>query len=410
MNFPFFPSGSTLAKIFPIMSDASKYERRGVSASKSEVHAAIKNLDKGLFPHAFCKILPDAAGLDPDYCNIMHADTAGTKTSLAYLYWRETGDLSVWRGIAQDAIVMNLDDMACVGCTDNILLSSTIGRNKNRIPGEVIAELIQSTVSIADQLKENGIHVHLAGGETADVGDIVRTIDVGYTAFARMKRSDLIVNDIQAGDVVVGWASYGQATYESEYNSGIGSNGLTSARHDVLNKSHGEKYPESFDPNIPSDVVYTGNRSITELIDIEGQQIPLGKLLLSPTRTFLPPLQKLLATHRAHIHGLIHCTGGGQTKVGKFVQNKRVVKDNLFPIPPFFQLVREESGTTLKEMYQVFNMGNRLEVYLPKEHAQAAIDAAAAFGIESRIIGYVEEAEQSEVVLKVEGEELVYPF
>jgi phosphoribosylformylglycinamidine cyclo-ligase len=261
MNFPFFPSGSTLAKIFPIMSDASKYERRGVSASKSEVHAAIKNLDKGLFPHAFCKILPDAAGLDPDYCNIMHADTAGTKTSLAYLYWRETGDLSVWRGIAQDAIVMNLDDMACVGCTDNILLSSTIGRNKNRIPGEVIAELIQSTVSIADQLKENGIHVHLAGGETADVGDIVRTIDVGYTAFARMKRSDLIVNDIQAGDVVVGWASYGQATYESEYNSGIGSNGLTSARHDVLNKSHGEKYPESFDPNIPSDVVYTGNRS-----------------------------------------------------------------------------------------------------------------------------------------------------
>lgn len=382
------------------MAELSKYNQRGVSASKSEVHAAIKNLDKGLYPSAFCKILPDIAGMDPDYCNIMHADTAGTKTSLAYMYWKETGDLSVWKGVAQDAIVMNLDDMACVGCLDQIILSSTIGRNKNLITGEVIESLIRGTSEIITELGSLGIQIHLAGGETADVGDIVRTIDVGYTAFARMKRKDLIINNIQAGDVIVGWSSSGQASYETAYNSGIGSNGLTLARHDLLSGFHASAYPDSFDANTPRDLVYSGSKKLTDTMDIDGVLHPIGKLILSPTRTFLPALRTLLETHRDSIHGLIHCTGGGQTKVSKFVDGKRVIKNNLFPTPPLFQLIQSESGTSWKEMFQVFNMGHRMEVYLPESHAASAVQAAEAFGIEARIVGYVEDAAENSVRLE----------
>lgn len=370
-----------------------KYDLRGVSATKDEVHSAIKNLDKGLYPLAFCKILPDVAGSDLEYCNIMHADTAGTKTSLAYLYWKETGDLSVWRGIAQDAMVMNLDDMACVGCVNDIILSSTIGRNRNLIPGDVISELINATAQIAADLERQGVCIHLAGGETADVGDIVRTVDVGYTAFARMRRDDLIINDIQAGDVIVGLASYGKSTYEKSYNGGMGSNGLTSARHDVLSKNYASKYPDSFDPNTPESVIYVGSKNLTDMVEIDGEQIPLGKLILSPTRTYLPVLKKILATHRKAIHGLIHCTGGGQTKVKKFIQNKRVIKNKLLPIPPLFEIIQEESGTEWKEMYQVFNMGHRLEFYLSEKDALHVIDLAKSFNIDAQIIGYVEEAE-----------------
>ncbi len=373
-----------------------KYDLRGVSASKEEVHAAIKHLDKGLFPLAFCKILPDVVGGSIEHCNIMHADTAGTKTSLAYLYWKETGDLSVWKGIAQDALVMNLDDMACVGCTDGIVISSTIGRNKNLIPGDVITTLIQSAVDFAENMASHGIGLHLAGGETADVGDIVRTIDVGYTTFARMKRDDLIVNDIQAGDVIVGLASYGQATYEKEYNGGMGSNGLTSARHDVFSKTYAEKYPDSFDPNTPLEVIYTGGKKLTETIKVNGKEIPVGKLVLSPTRTYLPVLKKVLEKFkgetRKRIHGLVHCTGGGQTKVNHFIKNKRIVKNNLLSIPPLFDLIKNESGTEWKEMYQVFNMGHRLEFYLNKSDADAIIDIAHSFNIDAQIVGYVEEA------------------
>jgi phosphoribosylformylglycinamidine cyclo-ligase len=385
-----------------IMANPSRYDQRGVSATKSEVHAAIQGLDKGLYPTAFCKILPDVAGGDPEFCNIMHADTAGTKTSLAYMYWRETGDLSVWKGIAQDAIVMNLDDMACVGCLDQIILSSTIGRNKNLIPGAVIQAVIQGASALIDDWKGLGVHIHLAGGETADVGDIVRTIDVGYTAFARMKRSDLIVNNIQAGDVIVGWSSSGQASYESAYNSGMGSNGLTSARHDLLSKYHASTYPDSFDQHTPEVVVYTGSKKLTDTLEIDGQTYTVGQLVLSPTRTYLPPLSRLLASHREHIHGLIHCTGGGQTKVIKFIEGKKGIKDNLFPTPPLFQLIQSESGTSWKEMYQVFNMGHRMEVYLPEAHAGAALEAARHYGIEARIVGRVEEADQNAVRLETE--------
>lgn len=374
-----------------------KYEKRGVSATKDEVHAAISGLDKGLFPNAFCKVLPDLAAGDSAYCNLMHADTAGTKTSLAYLYWRETGDLSVWAGIAQDAIVMNLDDMACVGCLDNVLLSSTIGRNKNLIPGEVISTLINATAGFVARMAEFGIHIHLAGGETADVGDIVRTIDVGYTAFGRLKRADLIVNDIQEGDVIVGIASYGQASYEDAYNGGMGSNGLTSARHDVLAGEYAARYPESFDPRVPAELIYAGSRRLTDEIGVAGQTLTVGKLLLSPTRTYLPLLKTFLDEHRSQVHGLIHCTGGGQTKVLKFVDKKRIVKDNLFPLPPLFELIREESGTGWKEMYQVFNMGHRLEAYLPAKEAEALIKAAAALGLEARVIGRVEAADRAEL-------------
>lgn len=368
-----------------------RYDQRGVSASKDEVHAAIKNLDKGLYPNAFCKIIPDVAGMDADYCNLMHADTAGTKTSLAYLYWRETGDLSVWKGIAQDAIVMNLDDMGCVGCVDNILLSSTIGRNKNLITGEVISAIINATSELVDQLNALGIGVYLTGGETADVGDIVRTIDVGYTAFARMRRAEVISNNIQAGDVIVGLSSAGQTTYESTYNGGMGSNGLTSARHDVLDHGYAAKYPETYDPATPESLVYSGKRKLTETLHINGQDIPIGKLILSPTRTFLPFIKPLLEALRPQIHGMIHCTGGGQTKVIKFLDNKKVVKNDLLPIPPLFQLIQEESGASWKEMYQVFNMGQRLEVYLPEAHAQKVIELAQAFNIEAKVVGHVEE-------------------
>ncbi|PHN03734.1 AIR synthase related protein [Flavilitoribacter nigricans] len=380
------------------MSKTMKYDLRGVSATKDEVHAAIKDLDKGLYPKAFCKIIPDAVGGDAEYCNIMHADTAGTKTSLAYLYWKETGDLSVWRGIAQDALVMNLDDMACVGCYQDIVISSTIGRNKNLIPGEVISEIIQSASALADQLAELGIRLHLSGGETADVGDIVRTIDVGYTAFARMRRDQTIVNDIKAGDVIVGMASYGKASYEDTYNGGMGSNGLTSARHDVLAKEYAGKYPDSFDPNTPEEVIFTGSKKLTDTIDIPGHgSIPVGKLILSPTRTFLPVLRPLIENHRDKIHGMIHCTGGGQTKVQKFIGPVRVIKDNLFDLPPLFKLIQEESGTGWKEMYQVFNMGNRMEVYLAPEHAEIVIEQARSFGIDAQIVGRVEAAERPEV-------------
>ncbi|MCG8326394.1 MAG: AIR synthase-related protein [Chitinophagales bacterium] len=381
--------------------DQSKYGQRGVSATKDEVHKAIKGLDKGLYPNAFCKILPDIAAGDKDYCNLMHADTAGTKGSLAYMYWKETGDLSVWEGIAQDAIVMNLDDMACVGCVDNILLSSTIGRNKNLISGDVIRTIIQFTARFAEEMSKLGVNIHLAGGETADVGDIVRTIDVGYTAFARMKRSDLIVNDIKAGDVIVGMASYGQASYESFYNGGMGSNGLTSARHDVFAHDYASKYRDSYDPNTTEEVVYIGSKKLTDPVQIgEGKTMDAGKLVLSPTRTYLPVIKQLLDELKPHIHGMIHNTGGGQSKVVKFVDNKRVIKDNLFDLPPLFQLIKDESGTDWKEMYQVFNMGNRLEVYLPEAQAQGVIDIANAFNIDAQIIGRVEEAEQSEVKLE----------
>lgn len=385
------------------MPDQARYSRRGVSATKDEVHAAIKRLDKGLFPNAFCKILPDIVGGHPEWCNIMHADTAGTKTSLAYLYWRETGDLSVWEGIAQDALVMNLDDMACVGCTNHIVVSSTIGRNKHLIGGDVLVTLIQATDRFCDTLARHGIQIHLAGGETADVGDVVRTADVGYTTFARMRRDQLIINDIQVGDLVVGFASFGQATYEHTYNSGIGSNGLTSARHDVLHRDYAERFPESFDPGTPSDVVYLGSRHLTDTIEVAGTSTTVGRLLLSPTRTYLPVLKELFNTHRHVIHGLIHCTGGGQTKVIKFARGKRIVKDNLFPTPPVFQLIQQESGADWREMYQVFNMGHRMEVYLPPSEAAAAIEVAHHFGIEARIVGRVEAADKAEVIIEGEG-------
>ena len=377
-----------------------RYDQRGVSASKDEVHAAIKDLDKGLYPNAFCKIIPDIAGMDPAYCNLMHADTAGTKTSLAYLYWKETGDLSVWKGIAQDAIVMNLDDMGCVGCVDNILLSSTIGRNKNLITGEVISTLIAATTELVQQLNELGISVFLTGGETADVGDIVRTIDVGYTAFARMPRANVISNAIQAGDVVVGLSSAGQTSYETEYNGGMGSNGLTSARHDVLDKSYATRYPETYDPATPLDLVYSGSRKLTETLHINGQDIPIGKLILSPTRTFLPFIKPLLEQLRPHIHGMIHCTGGGQTKVLKFLDNKKVIKNDLLPTPPRFSLIQAESGASWKEMFQVFNMGQRLEVYLPAAYAQQVIDLAQSFNIDAKVVGHVEDHPFNQVTIQ----------
>ncbi|MBK8653485.1 MAG: phosphoribosylformylglycinamidine cyclo-ligase [Haliscomenobacter sp.] len=383
------------------MSEKYRYDQRGVSATKDEVHQAIKHLDKGIFPNAFCKILPDIAAGDPEYCNIMHADTAGTKTSLAYLYWRETGDLSVWEGIAQDALVMNLDDMACVGCVGPILISSTIGRNKQYIPGEVLSALIEATSRVAAHLESFGVPIHLTGGETADVGDIVRTIDVGYTAFARMKRSEVIDIRIQAGDVVVGLASFGQTVYESSYNGGMGSNGLSSARHDIFSKIYAGKYPESFEPQTPSDLVYCGGKQVTDLIDTPAGAIPAGKLVLSPTRTYLPFLKPFVEAHRRQIHGLIHCTGGGQTKALKFLtENLRIVKDHLFPVPPLFRLIQSESGSSWQEMYQVFNMGHRMELYVPEGVAQEAIQLAQSLGIDAQVIGRVEEAERKEVVIK----------
>ena len=390
------------------MADPKRYELRGVSASKSEVHAAIKGLDKGLFPLAFCKVLPDIAGGSEAYANIMHADTAGTKTSLAYMYWKETGDLSVWTGIAQDAIVMNLDDMACIGITDDILLSSTIGRNKNLISGDVIATIIRSATDFCEMLRSHGVNVHLAGGETADVGDIVRTIDVGYTAFARVRRSDLIVNDIQPGQVIVGLASYGQASYESGYNGGMGSNGLTSARHDVFSKIYSQKYPDSFDHHTPSALVYSGEKKLDEVININGSEITMGKLVLSPTRTFLPVLNQMLKGHKSLIKGIIHNTGGAHTKVKKFAPGVKIVKDNLLPIPPLFQIIREASGTSWEEMFQVFNMGTRLELYTDQDTAQQLIAISQSFNIDAQIIGRVEKAEESSVELHHSGEVFIY--
>ncbi|MEY3679347.1 MAG: hypothetical protein RI924_1488, partial [Bacteroidota bacterium] len=346
------------------MSD-HKYQQRGVSAGKEDVHAAIKNIDKGLFPKAFCKIIPDILGGDEAWCNIMHADGAGTKSALAYVYWKETGDLSVWKGIAQDAIIMNLDDLLCVGATDNILLSSTIGRNKNLIPGEIIAEIINGTEEILANLRSLGIGIHATGGETADVGDLVRTLIVDSTVTCRMKRSEVISNDrIQAGDVIVGLASYGQATYETEYNGGMGSNGLTSARHDVFHKYVAEKYPESYDPAVPYELIFAGTKKLNDLINIPGgKAVTAGKLVLSPTRTYAPVIKRMLDLYRSEIHGMIHCSGGAQTKVLHFIENLHIIKDNLFPIPPLFKLIQEESATEWQEMYKVFNMGHRMELY-----------------------------------------------
>ena len=371
--------------------NSKRYDLRGVSASKEDGHAAIKNVDKGLYPSAFCKIIPDLLGGDPEYCNIMHADGAGTKSSLAYAYWRETGDLSVWKGIAQDALIMNIDDLLCVGATDNILVSSTIGRNKQLIPGEVISAIINGTEELLAELRRQGVNAISTGGETADVGDLVRTIIVDSTVTCRMRRADVIDNgNIQAGDVIVGLASYGQATYEDCYNGGMGSNGLTSARHDVFSKYLAERYPETFDAAVPSELVYSGSRSLTD--SVEGVDLDAGKLVLSPTRTYAPVIKKLLDEMRPEIHGMVHCSGGAQTKVMNFVQNKHVIKDNLFPVPPLFDLIQRESGTDWAEMYKVFNMGHRMEIYLRPEHAARVIDIAASFGIDARVVGRVEDA------------------
>lgn len=371
---------------------------RGVSADKEDVHAAIKNIDKGLFPQAFCKILPDLLGGDPNYCSLMHADGAGTKSSLAYAYWRETGDLSVWKGIAQDALVMNLDDLLCVGAVDNILVSSTIGRNKRLIPGEVIAAIINGTEELLEQLRGLGVGIYSTGGETADVGDLVRTIIVDSTVSCRMKRSDVINNaNIKDGDVIVGLASYGQATYEESYNGGMGSNGLTSARHDIFGKEVARKYPESFDGALPDEVVYVGKRTLTE--PVEGLDIDYGKLVLSPTRTYAPIVAKMLQVMRGAIHGMVHCTGGAQTKVLHFVQGKRVIKDQWHPIPPLFEVIAREGKTPPKEMYKVFNMGHRLEVYLPESEASTLIKLSESFGVPAKVIGRVEAAAHNELIL-----------
>jgi phosphoribosylformylglycinamidine cyclo-ligase len=381
---------------------SSKYENRGVSADKSEVHSAIKNLDKGLYPNAFCKILPDFLSGDKDYCTIMHADTAGTKTSLAYMYWKETGDMSVWEGIVQDALVMNLDDMACSGMIDNFIISSTIGRNKSIITGEVLSVLINATKTFADNMKLYGINLHLAGGETADVGDIVRTADVGFTAFGRMKRSDVINIDIKKDDYIVGFASYGQSSYETAYNGGMGSNGLTSARHDVFSKIYAEKYPETYNGMIDSSLIYSGTKSLTDTIKIGDEEHTLGKLVLSPTRTFLPVIRQLITFHKEDINGIIHNTGGGQYKVEKFMgEGLCAYKDNLLPVPPLFDLIQQESKASIEEMYKVFNMGTRLEVYTSsKAAADSMVDIATQYDIEAQIIGRVVEGGER-VLVKV---------
>ena len=378
-----------------------RYDLRGVSASKEDVHNAIKNVDKGLFPKAFCKIIPDILCGDKDCCNIMHADGAGTKSSLAYAYWKETGDLSVWKGIAQDALIMNIDDLLCVGATDNILLSSTIGRNKLLIPGEVIAAIINGTEELLSELRELGVGIYSTGGETADVGDLVRTIIVDSTVTCRMRRDDVINNaNIAGGDVIVGMASFGKASYEHEYNGGMGSNGLTSARHDVFAKYIAEKYPETFDKNVPDELIYSGGLKLTDEVPETG--LTAGKLVLSPTRTYAPVIKKLLDLMRPRIHGMVHCSGGAQTKVMHFVENKHVVKDNLFPAPPLFRIIQEQSGTDWKEMYKVFNMGHRMEVYVAPEDAQAVIDVAKSFNIDARIVGRVDDAPANRLTIKSE--------
>lgn len=390
------------------MKDPKKYELRGVSASKSDVHKAIKGLDKGLFPLAFCKIMPDVVARDDEYVNIMHADTAGTKTSLAYMYWKETGDISVWKGIAQDAIVMNLDDMACVGVINDILISSTIGRNRNLIPGEVIAAIISGAKEFLDMLRDNDIAIHMSGGETADVGDIVRTIDVGYTTFARTRKDNLIINNIKEGDVIVGIAGYGLSTYENDYNGGMGSNGLTSARHDVFGKQYYEKYPDSFDHNSPADLIYAGSRSLTEKVSIGDIETTLGKLVLSPTRTFMPVIKTILDKTRSNLNGIIHNTGGAHTKVKKFAPGKTIVKGNLLPIPPLFDIIQKESGTDYSEMFQVFNMGTRLEIYTDEITAKEIIDISRSYNITAQVIGHVEDRGTSEVIIKHNDVEYIY--
>ena len=387
------------------MDKQQRYMMRGVSAAKEDVHNAIKNIDKGLFPQAFCKIIPDILGGDPEWCNIMHADGAGTKSSLAYMYWKETGDLSVWRGIAQDALIMNTDDLLCVGAVDNILVSSTIGRNKMLVPGEVISAIINGTDELLQQLRDMGIGIYATGGETADVGDLVRTIIVDSTVTCRMRRSDVIDNaHIRPGDVIVGLSSTGQATYETAYNGGMGSNGLTSARHDMFGKYLAMKYPESFDHNVPQELVYSGRYALQD--EVEGAPVTAGKLVLSPTRTYAPVVRKMFDEGlRPLIHGMVHCTGGAQTKVLHFVgENCRVVKDNMFPIPPLFRAIQEQSGTDWQEMYKVFNMGHRLEVYLPKEHAQRVIDISRSFGIDAQIVGHIEEGQKSLTIKSEYGE------
>ncbi|WP_312789369.1 AIR synthase related protein [Sphingobacterium sp.] len=391
------------------MSDL-KYNQRGVSAGKEDVHNAIKNIDKGLFPKAFCKIIPDILGGAPDWCNIMHADGAGTKSSLAYIYWKETGDISVWKGIAQDAIIMNIDDLLCVGAIDNILLSSTIGRNKNLIPGEVIAEIINGTEEILSELRALGIGIYSTGGETADVGDLVRTIIVDSTVTCRMKREDVISNHrIKGGNVIVGLASNGQATYEQAYNGGMGSNGLTSARHDVFNKRVAEKYPEAYDPAVPYELVFAGSQDLTNEIDVEtGEKITAGKLVLSPTRTYAPVIKQILDKYRTQIDGMVHCSGGAQTKVLHFVDNVHVIKDNLFPIPPLFELIQKESNTDWKEMYKVFNMGHRMELYVPESIASDIIAISESFGIPAQIIGRVEESTDKKVTITSPYGEFIY--
>ncbi|MGJ7026993.1 Phosphoribosylformylglycinamidine cyclo-ligase [bioreactor metagenome] len=385
-----------------------RYNLRGVSASKEDVHDAIKNIDKGIYPKAFCKIIPDILGDDPDFCNIMHADGAGTKSSLAYVYWRETGDISVWKGIAQDALIMNIDDLLCVGATDNILLSSTIGRNKNLIPGEVISAIINGTNELCEELSSLGVRIYPTGGETADVGDLVRTIIVDSTVTCRMKRKDVIDNaNIQAGDVIVGLSSSGQATYESEYNGGMGSNGLTSARHDVFAHYLAQDYPESYDAAIPEDLIYSGNMRLTE--QIENLGMDAGKLILSPTRTYSPIISLILRGLRRNIHGMVHCSGGAQTKIMHFLNDGlRVTKDNLFPLPPLFKLIHDQSNTDWKEMYRVFNMGHRMEIYLPEVYASKVIEISRSFNVDAQVVGRVEKSNIRELVIESEFGRFVY--
>lgn len=388
------------------MKTTDRYLQRGVSASKEDVHKAIEKIDKGLFPKAFCKIVADTLAGDPDYCTIMHADGAGTKTSLAYLYWKETGDISVWKGIAQDAIVMNTDDLLCVGATGPMLYSSTIDRNKNRIPGEVIAEVINGAEDVLDMLRSYGVEIYSTGGETADVGDLVRTMTVNSTVIARMKRSEVVDNaNIKAGDVIVGLASYGQATYESEYNGGMGSNGLTSARHDILGK-YLSKYTESFDPEVSDDLIYSGSKKLTD--EVEGAPLNVGKLILSPTRTYAPVAKALLDKMRTQIHGMVHCSGGAQTKILHFVDNLHIIKDNLLPVPPLFRLIQEESGTSWQEMYKVFNMGHRLEIYLPEAYAARVIEISESFGIAAQVIGRVEASDEKKLTISSEYGTFLY--
>jgi phosphoribosylformylglycinamidine cyclo-ligase len=398
-NFNFFP---TLAILKHAMSTGSRYTQRGVSSSKEDVHKAISGIDKGLYPKAFCKIIPDLLGGDPEYCNIMHADGAGTKSSLAYIYWKETGDMSVWKGIAQDAVIMNLDDLLCVGAYSNILLSSTIGRNKNLIPGEVVSAIINGTEEVLSELRDMGIGIYSTGGETADVGDLVRTLIVDSTVVARMKRSEVISNhNINPGDVIVGLSSSGQTTYEKEYNGGMGSNGLTSARHDVFANYLAQKYPESFDNSLPPGLVYSGKLKLTDMI--RDLNIDAGKLVLSPSRTYAPVVKKVLETMQGEIHGMVHCSGGGQTKVMHFIDNMHVIKDNMFQVPPLFRIIQEQSGTPWKEMYSVFNMGHRFEIYVNEKAALKIADIAASYNLESKIIGHCEASSHKKLTIKSES-------